>query len=177
MSLLPWVSVVVSLSSVSVALIALRTNGKRELRSFNRKLLTEQVAEVLVLVDSELSRIGAGMGTKDGVEVNATRYMELQYQLLSRKTIIEVVSPSCAQAIDESITRLNKFRSETDRSSYALLGATLNGLALMRGQLLVAHLRAVAHPRYDEMDIKRRAKKLKTPVDGANLGRIVGPGT
>lgn len=62
----PWVSVVVALASVAVALYALRTNGKRELRSFNRKLLTDHVTAVLVLVDVELSRLGSGSMSSDG---------------------------------------------------------------------------------------------------------------
>lgn len=161
MSLLPWVSVAISLASVAVALFALRTTGRRELRSFNRKLLTEQVTEVLVLIDNELSRLGKGSVTEDGFDVSATRYMELSYEFLSRKTVIEVVSPSCAQAIVESTERMTELRRETDGTSYPLLGAMLNGLALMRGQLLVAHLQAVSHPRFDEKDMRRRAKTLR----------------
>ena len=172
----PWVSVVVALASVAVALYALRTNGKRELRSFNRKLLTDHVTAVLVLVDVELSRLGSGSMSSDGFDVSGTRYMELSYQLLSHKTVIEVVSPSCAQAITDSVDRISKFRSDTDGTPYPLLGAMHNGLALMRGQLLVTHLRAVSHPHLDEKEIAKRAAELKAPLDAERLGQLSGPG-
>lgn len=177
MTFLPWVSVVISLASVVVALFALRTHGKRELRGFNRKLLTEHVAELLVLIDAELARLGAGSVKEDGFDVSGVRYMELSYQFLSRKTVIEVVSPSCARAVTQSLERMSTFRNETDGKPYPLLGAMFNGLALMRGQLLVTHLRAVAHPQFDENEIRQRAATLKEPLDGTKLERIVGPGT
>lgn len=177
MTFLPWVSVVVSLTSVAVALLALRTHGKRELRGFNRKLLTEQVIELLTLLDAEFARLGAGSAKKDGFDVGGVHYMELSYQILSHKTAIDVVSPSCARAVTESLDRMSKFRDETDGKPYPLLGAMFNGLALMRGQLLVAHWRAVAYPQFDEKEIRQRAAKLKEPIDGTELKPIVGPGT
>lgn len=177
MTFLPLVSVAVSLASVAVAWLALRTHGKRELRGFNRKLLTEQVIELLVLIDTEFARLGKGSVKEDGFDVSADRYLELSYQFLSHKAVIEVVSPSCARAITESVDRMSEFRKETDGKPYPLLGAMFNGLALMRGQLLVTHLRAVSHPQFDEREIRQRAAKLKEPLDSTELGRIVGPGT
>ncbi|GAA1072284.1 hypothetical protein [Tsukamurella spumae] len=136
--------------------------------------MTEHVTAVITLANDELAMLSADeadLGEK--LAPGGKHLADLHARLVSHSIAIDVVSPSCARVLTESIERIRERRKVAeDQNTNFMYGVLYDELSALRVALPAAHQRALAHPRADEKEVKQTAEVLNFPITIDRVARL-----